>query len=62
MTCKKDPMTYPYHLGRNDLSRVENEKDLGVTLSYKLHWETHFDEIVSKANKQLGVLIVPDTS
>jgi hypothetical protein len=55
-------MTYPYHLGRNDLSRVENEKDLGVTLSYKLHWETHFDEIVSKANKQLGVLIVPDTS
>ena len=76
VTRKKDPITYPYHLGRNDLSRVENEKDLGVTISYKLHWETHVNEIVSKANKQLGVLkrmliinrrqhqtfIVPDTS
>ena len=56
VTRKKDPITYPYHLGRNDLSRVESEKDLGVTISYKLHWETHVNEIVSKANKQLGVL------
>ena len=56
VTRKKDPITYPYHLGRNDLSRVENEKDLGVTISYKLHWETHVNEIMSKANKQIGVL------
>ncbi|CAB4022136.1 Hypothetical predicted protein [Paramuricea clavata] len=46
VTRKKDPITYPYHLGRNYLWRVENEKDLGVTLSYKLHWETHVNEIV----------------
>ncbi|CAB4033496.1 Hypothetical predicted protein [Paramuricea clavata] len=41
VTRKKDPIIYPYHLGRNDLSRVENKKE---------------NEIVSKANKQLGVL------
>jgi hypothetical protein len=56
VTSKKDPITYPYHLSQNDLSRVENEKDLGVTISYKLHWETRVNEIMSKANKQLGVL------
>ena len=28
VTRKKDPITYPYHLGRNDLSRVENDKVL----------------------------------
>ena len=56
VTRKKAPISFPYHLGSTELSRVDDEKDLGVIFSSKLQWNLHINEMVSKANRQLGVL------
>ena len=56
VTRKKAPVSFPYHLGSKELLRVDNEKDLGVIVSSKLQWNMHINQMVSKANKQLGVL------
>ena len=53
---KKTPISYVYCLGSEQLLKVEEEKDLGVTLSSKLLWDSHVNELASKANKLLGLL------
>ena len=45
-----------YNLGTEKLTRVDNEKDLGVITSSTLSWELHINSVISKANKILGVL------
>ena len=56
VTRKKTPISYVYCLGSEQLPKVEEEKDLGVTLSSKLLWDSHVNELTSKANKLLGLL------
>ena len=56
VTRKKAPVSFPYHLGSKELLRVDDEKDLGVIFSSKLQWNLHINQMVSKANRQLGVL------
>ena len=56
VTRKKAPVSFPYHLGSKELLRVDDEKDLSVILSSKLQWNMHINQMLSKANKQLGVL------
>jgi hypothetical protein len=36
--------------------RVDSEVDLGITVTRKLSWTQHIIQIVSKANKMLGLL------
>ena len=55
-TRKKTPISYVYCLGSEQLPKVEEEKDLGVTLSSKLLWDSHVYELTSKANKLFGLL------
>ena len=43
-------------MGTEKLTRVDNEKDLGVITSSTLLWELHINSVISKANKILGVL------
>ena len=43
------------HLGSADLIRVDSEVDLGITLTSNLCWNAHISQIVSKANKTLGL-------
>ncbi|XP_028417146.1 uncharacterized protein LOC114541420 [Dendronephthya gigantea] len=53
---KKQPVDFPYQLGSTTLSHVEKEKDLGVTMTWNLSWDSHIYEITAKANKLLGLL------
>ena len=45
-----------YILGSTKLPRVLEEKDLGVTISNKLMWNSHINWTTAKANKLLGLL------
>jgi hypothetical protein len=56
LSVTKTPTSYVYCLGSEQLQEVEEEKDLGVTLSSKLLWDSHVNEITSKTNKLLGLL------
>ena len=47
---------FVYHLHGKSLKTVDHAKYLGVTFSKDLSWNTHVDNIVSKANKRLGFL------
>ena len=47
---------HEYHLGDVILQRVQEEKDLGVTISSNLSWDLHVTRIVLKANRMLGLL------
>ncbi|CAB4026825.1 Hypothetical predicted protein, partial [Paramuricea clavata] len=53
---KKQPVDFTYRLGSTTLTHVEKEKDLGVTMTGKLSWDSHIHEITAKANKLLGLL------
>ena len=56
-TQKKALVTHDYHLGNVILQRVQEEKDLGVTIiSSNLSWDSHVMRIVLKANRILGLL------
>ena len=43
-------------LGTELITRVNNHKHLGVTLSNNLTWKDHIDTIVIKATKRLGIM------
>ena len=56
MMWKKNPVRYDYRHGHIDLQRVNEEKDLSVTITSKLTWETQILMVTAKANKLLGLL------
>ncbi|CAB3995182.1 Hypothetical predicted protein [Paramuricea clavata] len=56
ITRKKTPLTYAYHMGSKELTRVNKEKDLGVFINYNLSWDDHVHTITAKGNKMLGML------
>ena len=45
-----------YELNGNILEYVTEEKDLGVIINRRLSWIQHCEALVSRANKQLGLL------
>lgn len=38
------------------LERIEEEKDLGITIDSKLSFESHISNIVNKANRMMGII------
>ena len=56
VTRRKSSVIHEYHLGDVILQRVQEEKDLGVTISSNLSWDLHVTRIVLKANRMLGLL------
>ena len=56
VTRKRKPLCYSYNLDGVYLTRVTEEKDLEVTITSSLSWDTHIHNIVAKANKLLGLL------
>ena len=52
---RKHPFQTSYHLG-TELHRVVREVDLGITVTSNLSWNAHIKDLVSKANKMLGLL------
>ena len=56
VTCSKTPFKYNYILKGHTLEWVETAKYLGVTISSNMTWNTHINNITSKAQKLLGFL------
>ena len=56
VTRKKTPVADEYYLGNVYLQRAQEEKDLGITISCNLSWDSHVTCIVLKANRMLGLL------
>ena len=56
ITRKKTPVNHEYHLGDVNIQRVQEEKDLGVTITRNLTWDSHVMRIVFKAHRMLGLL------
>ena len=56
VTRKSKPLCYSYNLAGVHPTRVAEEKDLGVTITNSLSWDTHIHNIVAKANNLFGIL------
>ena len=52
---RKHPFQTSYHL-ETELQSVVREVDLGITVTSNLSWIAHIKDLVSKANKMLGLL------
>ena len=56
VTRKKTPIVFYYILDGSILTRVTEERDLGVIITSTLSWDSHIHTITAKANKLLGLL------
>ena len=56
ITRKRKPIVYNYTLQGHTLEHVETAKYLGITMTNDFRWNTHIDNITSKANQTLGFL------
>ena len=56
VTRKRHSFRYDYKLNNNSLEHVTQVKDLGVTISPDLTWDTHINNILAKANRMLAFL------
>lgn len=56
-TRKHNSINYDYVLSDNKIKRVHEIRDLGVKLDAKLHFRSHIDNIISRAYKQLGLIL-----
>ena len=56
VTRNKNPVTYNYSLGTDNLAQVLSQKDLGVTITNNLKWDTHINNTISKCYRMLGFL------
>ena len=56
VTRKKTPIVFYYTLDGSNLTRVSEERDLGVIITSTLSWDSHIHTITAKANKLLGLL------
>ena len=45
-----------YHIDNSPIHQTNPAKYLGVTLQGNLHWDTHIDSVISRANRILGLI------
>ena len=45
-----------YHLGQSDIPSLDRCKDLGIIFSADLSWSHHYNHILAKAYRQLGLI------
>jgi len=45
-----------YSIGSTNISKVCKHKDLGIVISSDLNWERHYNSVLAKAYKMLGLL------
>ena len=57
MTLRRAPVQTKYFITGTELEHVSKIRDLGVTLDTKLTFAPHVTDIVSRANRALGLLI-----
>ena len=56
ITWNKTPIKYAYTLHGHQLEHADKTKYLGVTIQSDLKWDSHINNITTKANKTLGFL------
>lgn len=53
---KLKPVIFNYSIAGTDLVRVQVIKDLGILLDRELTFKSHYQDIISRANRQLGFI------
>lgn len=53
---KRTPITFDYSIAAQPLTRVTDIRDLGVTLDTVLTFRVHYNDMISRANRQLGFM------
>ena len=56
LTNKRKPLISNYRLHGHILEREQHSKYLGITISQDLKWNTHVNNITTKANRSLGFI------
>ena len=56
VTRKETLIAFDYTLDGTALTRVSEEKDLGIIITSMLSWDSHIHTITAKANKLFGLL------
>jgi hypothetical protein len=56
ITNKKKPVLHSYTMHDQILENVDQKPYLGVQFTNTLKWDTHTNNILTKANKSLGFL------
>jgi hypothetical protein len=56
ITRNKTPVKHTYTLHEHQLEHADKAKYLGVTIQSDLKWDSHINNITTKANKTLGFL------
>jgi hypothetical protein len=56
-TRKNNPINYDYNLSGSQIKRAYKIRDLGLIIDAKLNFNQHLDKSVSKAYKQLGMIL-----
>ena len=56
ITRKRNPIIHDYRLDSHSLTRPSSQKDLGITISKDLKWNSHINQAVSKGYRMLGFL------
>ena len=54
VTRSKTPLKYNYILKEHTLESVDTAEHIGITISTNMTWNTHINNITSKAQKILG--------
>ena len=56
VTKKETPIAFDYTLDGTALTRISEEKDLGVIITSALSWDSHIHTTTAKANKLLSLV------
>ena len=56
ITKKRKPSPYTYIIGNRELTQVDSQKYLGITISSDLSWNKQCSQVSSKAHRTLGLL------
>lgn len=53
---KQHPIIFQYNIAGQTLARVSQVRDLGVTLDTAFTFRAHYDDMICRANRQLGFM------
>lgn len=53
---KRQSLIYSYCLDGHAVERLEHVKVLGVIFDFELNFRMHYENILAKANQQLGII------
>lgn len=56
ITKKKEMLSFTYHIADNVLVNVHSFKYLGITITGKLNWRPHVENICQSAYRKMGFL------